>query len=141
MLLEVVDMLLNEVRNYKYVNGKIKNKFMYIETKLAFYSIKWENLNKKLKAEEKELTYYNNNNNKKQHNAQMIEMNRLKPELKNFTLLLHSNKEYYMKYKTTHDLLQKKKMEEMRNELKMTELQDKTIKITQTLNECQSLKT
>jgi hypothetical protein len=34
--------------------------------------MKWEDLNKNFKAEEKELTY--NNNNNKQHNAQIIEM-------------------------------------------------------------------
>ena len=47
-------MLLNDVLKDEYVNGIIKDKFMYIETQLTFYSMKWEDLNKNFKAEEKE---------------------------------------------------------------------------------------
>ena len=153
-LLDIVDTLLSEVRNDKYVNDKMKNKLMHSETKLTFYSTKCDDLNKMLKAQEKELT-----DNKKHtkltkqqvdaqhqqrsvHNAQMIEMYRLENEIKDLTMLLNTNKEYYTKYKATYDMLEmkKKEMEDMRSEL-MCELKDKTIKMAVTSNECQSLQT
>jgi hypothetical protein len=157
-LLEIIDTLINEIRNDKCVNDKMKNKLMHSETKLTFYSTKCDDLHKLLKAQEKELTDNATTNKKQQHkatkqhvvdaqhqqqhNAQMIEMYRLEHEIKDLTLLLNTNKEYYTKYKATHEMLEmkKKEMEDMRSEL-ISELKDKTIKMAVTSNECHSLQT
>jgi chromosome segregation ATPase len=139
------------------MNDKMKNKLMHSETKLTFYSTKCDDLNKLLKAQEKEHDSCNNKKQQRltkqyvvdaqhqqqqQRNAQMIEMYRLEQEIKDLTLLLNTNKEYYTKYKATHDMLEmkKKEMEDMRSEL-ISELKDKTIKMAVTSNECQSLQT
>lgn len=156
-LLDVIATLITEVRNDKCMNDKMKNKLMHSETKLTFYSTKCDDLNKLLKAQEKEHDSCNNKKQQRltklyvvdaqhqqqqQRNAQMIEMYRLEQEIKDLTLLLNTNKEYYTKYKATHDMLEmkKKEMEDMRSEL-ISELKDKTIKMAVTSNECQSLQT
>ena len=151
-LFEVVDVLTNEIRNDKYEHGKMKNKLMHSETKLTFYSTKCDDLNRVIKAHEKELNEKKPRGTKEQldvkqqqqqrnvQNAQMIEMFRLENEVKDLTMLLNTNKEYYSKYKATYEMLEtkKKEMEEMRSEL-VSELKDKTIKMAVTSNECQSL--
>ena len=150
-LITLMDRLITDIKSLEDKNTKMKNKIFEQDTKLTFYSTTCEDLNKILKKNQKVIEKnkkIKKNNDvdpsklqlMQSNNENFIEMYRLEEEIRDLTSLLDKNKEFFVKYKTTNEMLDNKKKEIENMKIAYTaEIKDQCVKNAVNINEIQNL--
>ena len=143
--------LIDEFKEEKEKTTKLNNKLFEQNTKLNFYSTSVEKMNNIMKKNEKLLEMSKEKRNKKEEeknsynktlNDYRIEINRLEGEIRDLTILLEKNQDYYNMYKKTKELLDSKikLIEDMKSGY-TAEINDMQIKLAVRSNEISELNT